>query len=118
MNSKDIEVLAVNAVRSSIAITDFLEPFIPDNDKGPSFDGYISIYDNKSKKKSAHTRRVPVQVKGSELKPPRSFEAKEVFFPVKMIDLRAYLYEGGIIFFLCMLMINNIQRYSIVNFRR
>lgn len=41
MNKKDIEVLAVNAVRESIAVCDYMEPYLNDNDKTPSWDGDI-----------------------------------------------------------------------------
>lgn len=44
MNKKDIETLAVNAVRDSIAVCDYMEPYLNDNDKTPSWDGDIYIH--------------------------------------------------------------------------
>lgn len=38
MDKKAIETLAVNAVRSSIVTSNFLDQFIQDNDKEPSWD--------------------------------------------------------------------------------
>lgn len=51
MNKKDIEVLAVNAVRESIAVCDYMEPYLNDNDKTPSWDGDIYIYDSREEEK-------------------------------------------------------------------
>lgn len=64
MDNKAIETLSVNAVKNSIVTSDFLDQFINDNDKEPSWDGAIYIYDNKSKKKSNFVGRMPVQIKG------------------------------------------------------
>lgn len=52
MTSRTIELLAVNAVRESIALCDHLEPYLSDNDKTPSWDGEIIIYDNLIRKKN------------------------------------------------------------------
>ena len=43
MNSKAIETIAVNAIKDSVVTVDVLEPYITENDKGPSWDGYIYI---------------------------------------------------------------------------
>ena len=50
MDAKTIETLSVNAVRDSIVLSNYLDQFIPDNDKEPSWDGAMYIYDNKSKR--------------------------------------------------------------------
>lgn len=52
LDSKAIETLSVNAVKNSIVTTDFLDQFIAENDKEPSWDGFVYMYSNKSKKKS------------------------------------------------------------------
>lgn len=51
LNSKSIETLSVNAVKNSIVTSEFLDQFIADNDKEPSWDGFVYIYGDKSKKK-------------------------------------------------------------------
>ena len=51
LDSKTIETLAVNAVKDSIITTDFLEQYIAENDKEPSWDGFVYIYGNKKKTK-------------------------------------------------------------------
>ena len=52
MDSNTIELLAVEAVKKSIVLSDFLTPFIADNDKEPSWDGFIYIYNTIDKKKT------------------------------------------------------------------
>jgi len=66
LDKKAIETLSVNAVKNSIVASDFLDQFITDNDKEPSWDGFVYIYGSKSKKKSNLKGRMPVQVKGKE----------------------------------------------------
>lgn len=66
MNKKAVETISVNAVRDSIVCSDFLDQYIPDNDKEPSWDGSVYIYTDKSKTKDKLKGRIPVQVKGTE----------------------------------------------------
>ena len=60
-NSKTIETLSVNAVRNSITVCPLLDEFVADNDKEPSWDGNIYIYDNKKKTKDTLKGRIPIQ---------------------------------------------------------
>jgi hypothetical protein len=53
MDSKTIEILSVSAVKNSITLTDFLAPYIADDDKEPSWDGFVYIYNNKSNRNSS-----------------------------------------------------------------
>lgn len=52
LDNRAIETLSVNAVKNSIVTSEFLDQFIADNDKEPSWDGFIYIYGDKSKKKA------------------------------------------------------------------
>ena len=45
MDSRTIETLSVSAVRDSIDVCDYLQQYIDSNDKSPSWDGYVNIYD-------------------------------------------------------------------------
>lgn len=96
MDKKAIETLSVNAVRDSIVVSDFLDQFIADNDKEPTWDGFVYIYNDKSKKKEKLKGRLPVQVKGTE---NDDFSKEEISFPVSVVDLNNYLYDGGAVFF-------------------
>lgn len=96
LSAKAIETLSVNAVRDSIIRSDFLEPFIADNDKEPSWDGNIYIYESKNHKKDNLKGRLSVQIKGKEC---NDFTEDEISYPMSTADLKNYLYDGGIILF-------------------
>lgn len=96
MDKKAIETLSVNAVRASIVQCRFLDQFIPDNDKEPSWDGNIYVYKDKRKGKSTLLGRMPVQVKGTKR---RDFSKDEISFSVAISDLHNYLNDGGAMFF-------------------
>lgn len=96
MDPKAIETLAVNAVRDSVVVSDFLDQFIADNDKEPTWDGFVYIYSDKSKKKEKLKGRLPVQIKGTE---NDDFSKEEISFPVSTVDLNNYLCDGGAVFF-------------------
>ena len=96
LTKKAIETLSVNAVRDSIMMTDYLDQFIPDNDKEPFWDGAVYIYGNRNHTKENFRGRVPVQVKGTE---NENFSKDEISFPISTTDLRGYLADGGAIYF-------------------
>lgn len=96
MDNKTIETLSVNAVRDSIVLSDYLDQYIADNDKEPSWDGFVYIYNDTSKRKSSLRGRLAVQVKGKE---NNNQEKDEISFPVLTSDLTNYLYDGGVVFF-------------------
>lgn len=96
MTSKAIEELATNAVKRSIITTDFLDQFISENDKEPTWDGYVYIYNDKKKKKSDLSGRVAVQIKGKQ---KNEMPTDEISFPVSTTDMKNFLYDGGAIYF-------------------
>lgn len=96
LDKKAIETISVSAVRNSIVTSEFLDQFIPDNDKEPSWDGFVYIYGDKSKKKDKLKGRMPVQVKGTE---NNDFSKDEVSFSMSTVDLKNYLYDGGCVLF-------------------
>ena len=89
------EIVATSAAKLSIAQTDILVPFINEGDKEPSWDGTVYIHKDKSKSKNG-IKRVSVQVKG---KACANQNNSEITFPVSIIDMNNYLYDGGVIFF-------------------
>ena len=95
MDQKTIETLSISAVRDSIVRSDYLDQFIADNDKEPSWDGFVYIYNDKSKKKEKLIGRMAVQVKGTE---NNDFSNNEIIYRVYTSDLMNYLYDGGCIF--------------------
>lgn len=89
------EIVATSAVKLSIAQTDILVPFINEGDKEPSWDGTVYIHKDKSKSKNG-IKRVSVQVKG---KACANLTNDEIIYPVSITDLKNYLYDSGVIFF-------------------
>lgn len=96
LDSKTIETLAVNAVKDSIITTDFLEQYIAENDKEPSWDGFVYIYGNKKKTKDTLEGRMAVQIKGKECD---NHSKKEISYSMPKADLVNYLNDGGCILF-------------------
>lgn len=96
MNTKAIETLSINAVKNSIVKTDFLDEFIADNDKEPSWDGHIYVYSNEKKTKDCIKGRVPVQVKGKLVD---NLSSTTIKYSISIVDLNNYLNDGGTIFF-------------------
>ncbi len=98
MDQKAIETLAVNAIRDRIVMSDYLDQSIADNDKEPSFDGFVYLYSQKGKKKENQIGRIPVQVKGTQRKLAEQ-QSGILMYPVGIADLRNYLSEGGAVYF-------------------
>ena len=96
MDKASIEKFAVNAVEDIVNSSDHLSSFIADNDKEPSWDGFIYVYNSPTKKKSELNGRLPVQVKGSE---KNDHSKTEISFSMELSDLTNYLNDGGIILF-------------------
>lgn len=96
MNTKKIEEIAVAAVRNEILRNDLLSDEIPVNDKTPSWDGEIWVYNNKKQKKSDLFGKIPVQVKGKKV---TKMSKEETKFPIQKVDLENYLMNGGILYF-------------------
>lgn len=96
LDKKAIETLSVNAVRDSIVMSDFLDQFIPDNDKEPFWDGGVYIYKSKQHTKENFKGRMPVQVKG---KVCDDHSQDEISYQINTTDLRAYLTDGGAVYF-------------------
>ncbi|MCD8099383.1 MAG: hypothetical protein LUE06_02220 [Oscillospiraceae bacterium] len=106
MDKKAIETLAINAVKDSIVTSDFLDQFIADNDKEPSWDGFVYIYKDKSKKKSELKGRMAVQVKGKECD---DLSKSEISYSMSLVDLKNYLSDGGAVLFVVYISSNGLE---------
>lgn len=94
--STKIEGLAANFIRDNILKCPHLEPLISEGDREPSWDGNIKIYNTTDQKKENMLGRISVQVKGQECD---SFDEGTISYPVEIADLRNYLNNGGVVFF-------------------
>lgn len=92
-----IEEAGIGYLISLIARSDSLKPFLTMNDKTPTWDGYIFVYDNSKMKKESLVGRAPVQVKSIEVS---RIGIGSVSYPFDIIDLRNYYNERGILLFI------------------
>ncbi|MCI8951544.1 MAG: hypothetical protein HFG49_16220 [Lachnospiraceae bacterium] len=65
----------------------------------------IYIYSNKNKRKE-RIKKVPVQVKG---KKEDDFSTEIIKYPVSIIDLENYFYDGGVVFFVVYISNNGLK---------
>lgn len=93
----DLEKLATAAVTRAISTTDRLNAFINSGDKEPAFDGNIYIHNDKRHTKE-DLKKVATQVKGKAVSGSAKI-AETITYPVKMVDLDAYLNNGGSMYF-------------------
>jgi hypothetical protein len=94
--STKIEEKAVRAVCDAIDLCPLLKANIKLDDKGISWDGEISLYNNVEQKKSQLAGVLPAQVKGKTVK---SFSGKNRSYPIEISDIKNYLIKKGVIFF-------------------
>ena len=64
-NSKWIEEAAINALDRVFLSCPILSPHTNRNDRTPSWDGFVLVYQNASHKNENLLGRVPIQVKGT-----------------------------------------------------
>lgn len=97
MNSVKIEKRSISELKSWIAEHDLLDEYINDNDKEPSWDGYIMVYIDEDLKAEHIKYKIPVQVKGkckNEL-----INRKMITYPVEYRHLQNYYFDGGVVYF-------------------
>ena len=107
LNSLTIETLSICTVKESIVLSDYLKPFINENDKEPSWDGFVYIYKDKNCSKENLKGRLAIQVKGKEHK---DLTKEEISYSMSTVDLRNYLYDGGVILFVVYLAENGTKK--------
>lgn len=95
MNSVKIETKAILVLRNVIWFHSLMHDFIKDNDKEPSWDGYIYLYKDKNLK-ADEIRRVPVQVKGYNNQD--LLNRRWIQYPIEYKHLRNYKHDGGVFY--------------------
>lgn len=95
-NSSRIEGLAVNHIENCLLKCPHLAPQINKSDKEPSWDGSIKIYNTAEQLKKDMLGRISVQVKGHECD---TFDEGPITYPVEIADLKNYLNNGGVVYF-------------------
>ena len=90
MNSRQIEQIAVGAVKDIFLKNGLFNPCISENDREPIWDGFIYL-----QSKNQTTIRIAVQVKGKTIKHIPNTPS----YQIRITDLHAYKRDGGILFF-------------------
>lgn len=96
VNTKRIEETATTALKTTFLRCKFIDAYVDSNDKTPSWDGTIFVYDNCEQKKEHMLGTVPIQVKGTTKK----IVSEEASFSCSVVDLKNYYRDGGCMFFL------------------
>ena len=112
MDSSLIEKAAINYLTDELIVTKKLSPDISKNDKEPSWDGNIYIYRGTNFSKENLLGRVPVQVKGKQEK-SKNLKKEKISYPVEIVDLKNYLSDGGVIFFVILINEENLKKRKI-----
>lgn len=99
MNSDKVEQSSITKLRDCIDRCCHLKHDIKDNDKTPSWDGEIQAYNSTEFSISTIIGITRIQVKGKHIKTSSNLKKSEITFPVKTDDLRNFLSDGGIIYF-------------------
>ena len=96
--SDQIEIMAIIKLEDCLNRSSYLRPDIKKNDKTPSWDGSVWLYNNNNpkRKKIDFEIQIPVQVKGETN--PNILDEK-INTNIKKSDLKNYLRGGGVIFF-------------------
>ena len=101
MDNQAIEQTAVSVIERRVNLTDYLSSFLDSNDKTPSWDGSIYLYNNEQKTKSNLIGRVSSQIKGHEVSNNYygELDQKSISFSIEVAHLKNYLNDGGAILF-------------------
>ena len=110
MDKKKIESAAISEIKDSIISCDILSPYISENDKEPSWDGFIYVYNDYKHKKDNIKGRVAVQVKG-ELN--SNLTLSKISYPADIADLNNYLKDNGVIYFVVYINKQNLRQRKV-----
>lgn len=91
---KTIEENGVDLVKKQLRTLNVLDPNIPTNDKGVSWDGYVLVYQTVPFAKNKLRAKIPTQVK------TRTFNRFKDKFNIPIADLKNYRKDGSILYFL------------------
>ena len=92
------ETFSITTLQRMCAMSEYLdESDIHMNDKTVSWDGNIIYYKNKKPTSTGNEFLIPIQVKGKEYNTLP--DSDSISYPVDIYDLKNYLKNGGVIFF-------------------
>lgn len=96
MNSLKIEMGAILAIKNIIQLSDRMKDYINDNDKEPSWDGFIYLYSSDDLKVENIQYKIPVQIKGKN--DEGLLKKQRISYAVEYKHLRNYYNDGGVFY--------------------
>ncbi len=96
MNSVKIEMGAILSLRKVIFKHDLMHDYINDNDKEPSWDGFIYLYKSDDLRAENIKYKIPVQVKGKNQH--NLLYRQRISYQVEYKHLRNYYNDGGVFY--------------------
>ena len=90
INRKDIEERALLKFKDYLVYSKRMSQYLAENDKEPTWDGHIYLYNCAHKVKAHQIGRIPVQVKGTEVV---RFKRTKFKFSIDTVGLKAFLLE-------------------------
>ena len=107
LDNQRTEQTAISKFKERINLTKYLIAYVDENDKTPSWDGFIAIYDSEKICNDNLTGRLPVQIKGRMVK--KNLFSDKISFRMEITHLRNYLNDGGAMLFVVYLCLNENQ---------
>lgn len=96
INTKRIEEAGTTALKTALLRCSYVDSYIDSNDKTPSWDGTIFVYNSDNHKKENWLGRIPVQIKATS----NRIISHQASFSCSAADLKNYYNDGGCMFFL------------------
>ena len=96
MDTRKIEQKSIIFLKDYLTDSNYIEPYIEENDKTPCWDGQIFLYNSASKKIENIYRKIDVQIKGEV---SRNLTDKNISYAIELRNLRNYYNDGGIAYY-------------------
>lgn len=110
LDAIEIEKRAIVHLKEIIIPYKRMNDFINDNDKEPSWDGMIYLYNQDGYKAEDLRYRVPIQVKGKN--DPSKLKSESFTFPIEYKHLRNYANDGGV-FYLVVIVCDEFEKFQV-----
>lgn len=96
INTKRIEEAGTTALKTALLRCSYVDSYIETNDRTPSWDGTIFVYNSDNHKKDHWLGKIPIQIKATSNK----IISDHASFSCSVADLKSYYKDGGCMFFL------------------
>lgn len=91
INTKRIEEAGTTALKTALLRCSYVDSYIETNDRTPSWDGTIFVYNSDNHKKDHWLGKIPIQIKATSNK----IISDHASFSCSVADLKSYYKDGG-----------------------